>query len=1061
MGTARGVGVGVLTVHHPSVSPVSMADHERTPKPGRYDFTSVERKWQRYWEEQGTFRSLNPGQPGADTSRPKYYILDMFPYPSGAGLHVGHPLGYCATDIVARYKRMKGFNVLHPMGFDAFGLPAEQYAIEHNVHPADTTRANIETYRRQLRMFGFSYDWSREVSTCEPEYYKHTQWIFLQMFDSWFDAAMRWTDPQGKATAGRARPIAELLAEWEAGRWGVSASLELVREPGPDRREWKDLSERERRRAINLQRLAYIDEVPVNWCPALGTVLANEEVDNDGRSERGGHPVYRRPLRQWMLRITKYAERLLADLDELDWPEPIKLMQRNWIGRSVGAEVSFALADAAGLPVGPASGRSGGQRASGPVDEADVIRVFTTRPDTLYGATYMVLAPEHPLVERITTPDQRAAVTEYVRVASNRSDLERTAEAKTKTGVFTGAHAINPVNGARIPIWIADYVLMGYGTGAIMAVPGHDQRDFEFAKTFDLPIVAVVNPTPAWLHRQFAELGPDKAYLQKAGKPELAEAMLNSASDSSGIVGGITAQNARALLDGDASWVNQVLYPAWAADPAIFRESFDGEGESLNSPPTEAATGAARSCDLNGLGTVEAKRKMIEHLEKTGLGRGAVNYKLRDWIFSRQKYWGEPFPVLHSPDGETIGVSEDELPVALPPMANFKPTPAPDNAEALPEPPLGRAKSWTTVSRDGTDWKRDLNTMPQWAGSCWYYLRFIDPHNSGAFCDKAAENYWMPVDLYVGGAEHAVLHLLYARFWHKVLFDLGHVSTREPFQKLFNQGMIQSFAYETPRGLIVGPDKVEEPQPDTFVHKETQESLKRVVAKMSKALKNVVNPDEIIGEFGADTFRLYEMYMGPLDAAKPWNTRDVPGLFKLCQRIWRLVIDEETDALSPALVEDEPDRAALHVLHRTIKKVGEDIEHLKLNTAIAAIFDFVNEMTPLKRRPRKVIEPFVLVIAPFAPHLAEELWQRLGHPGSLALEPWPAYDDALTRKDELELAVQVTGKIKARIVVPAEADDATVEQIALAHPDVQAAVEGRTIKMIKVVKGRLVNIVAT
>lgn len=1043
-----------------------MADMQHSEKAGRYDFAVIEVRWQRYWEENQTFRVPNPGEPGADTSKPKFYILDMFPYPSGAGLHVGHPVGYCATDIIARYRRMCGFNVLHPMGFDAFGLPAEQYAIETGVHPAITTKANIEKYRRQLKMFGFCYDWSREVTTSDPKYYKFTQWMFARMFESWYDDQCRWVASDGKETVGRARPIGELVAELESGRWGVDASLNLVQSAdAPDRREWADLSKGQRRQVLDRQRLAYLDEVSVNWCPALGTVLANEEVDSEGRSDQGGHPVYRRPLRQWMLRITRYAERLLADLDELGWPEPIKIMQRNWIGRSTGADAVFPLADKWVIDGGKWKCPSESLELAGPLTDTDPphsIRVYTTRTDTLYGATYMVLAPEHPLVGRITTPEQRESVRAYVEVARNKSDLDRTADTKEKTGVFTGAYALNPVNGQRVPIWVADYVLMGYGTGAIMAVPAHDSRDFEFAKTFDLPIVAVVQPDEAWFHEQITRGALDADYSARRGKGELIERIMQSAVQAAGILGGITAQDATAILDGDPGWLRQVAMPTYADDPGIFSEAFIGEGASINSPTGgESAPVLRNVCDLNDLPTAEAQAKITAWLDGKGLGRAAVNYKLRDWVFSRQKYWGEPFPVLHGEDGETVTVADNELPVELPEMTDFKPTPVGDDADTLPEPPLGRAEEWITVEREGQRYRHDLNTMPQWAGSCWYYLRFIDPHNTERFCGETPERYWMPIDLYVGGAEHAVLHLLYARFWHKIFYDLGYVSTREPFKRLFNQGMIQSFAYRGRRGLVVGPDQVEETGEGQYVLTRTGEPVARVIAKMSKSLKNVVNPDEVLVKYGADTFRLYEMYMGPLEASKPWNTRDVPGLFKLCQRVWRLVVDEKTNELSPSLTNEEPDEEAVRLLHKTIKRVTEDIEQIKLNTAIAAIFDFVNGMTRRDKRPRAAIEPFVLLFSPFAPHLGEELWHRLGHDKSLAAEPWPKYDEKLVRDDEVEIGVQVCGKLRGRVMVAVDADDETVKQAALADKKVAAAIEGKTIRKVIVVKGRLVNIVAT
>lgn len=1034
-------------------------NHEREEKKGRYDFAAIEAKWQKVWMDKQTFRTANPGEPGFDDSKDKFYVLDMFPYPSGAGLHVGHPLGYCATDIVARYKRMRGFNVLHPMGFDAFGLPAEQYAIETNVHPAVTTRKNIEMYRRQLKMFGFSYDWSREISTCEPNYYRWTQWMFTRMFESWYDEDCQWVAPDGMAVQGRARPIAELVSELESGRMVVDAAFTPHAALSPsgersssgiakaDLRAWANLSAAEKRKVIDGQRLAYMDEIPVNWCPALGTVLSNEEVDSEGRSDRGGHPVYRRPLKQWILRITKYADRLLSDLEGLDWPEPIKLMQRNWVGKSTGAEVLFPIA------------YDHGSQSSDALSVG--IRIYTTRPDTLFGATYMVLAPEHPMVERITTTDHRVEVSRYVENAKNKSDMARTAESKEKTGVFTGAHAINPVNGKKIPIWVADYVLMGYGTGAIMAVPGSDTRDFEFACAFDLPIVAVVRPTAEWIAARIeaqaakvepaAETGFERL---KAEVPELAETIEEHRRASAGL-GAKTV----AVLSEQAGLHR--LMDHYVKHPKSWRAAYTDEGVAVNSP--EEGSGASVPggiCNLNGLTTQAAKAKITRWLEDTGVGRARVNYKLRDWLFSRQRYWGEPFPVLHTKDGETTAVAEEELPVTLPEMEDFRPTASKADAESIPAPPLSRAKDWMRVQSDGHEFVRDANSMPQWAGSCWYYLRFIDPQNDREFCASEAERYWMPVDLYVGGAEHAVLHLLYARFWHKVLFDLGKVSTCEPFQKLFNQGMIQGFAFRDRRGMIVGPDAVTERGENDFVLAGGDEPVTRIVAKMSKSLKNVVNPDVVIGEYGADTFRLYEMYMGPLDASKPWNTRDVPGLFKLCQRIWRLFVDEMTGEPSSALTHDAPDEPSLRALHKLILKVTTEVEQLKLNTAIAAVFDFVNALTPMEKRSRAVLEPFVLVIAPFVPHLAEELWARLGHKECLAYEAWPQYDETLARDDAVEIAVQVGGKIKSRVMVATDADDQTIERAAMADEKTQAAIAGKTVKKVIIVKGRLVNIIA-
>jgi leucyl-tRNA synthetase len=911
-----------------------------------YNPKIIEPRWQRYWEEHKTFRA--PDQ----SDKPKYYILDMFPYPSGAGLHVGHPEGYTATDILARYRRMRGYNVLHPMGWDAFGLPAEQYAIETGTHPSLTTQRNIETFRRQIQMLGFSYDWDREIDTTDPHYFKWTQWIFLQLFEAWFDPEQN-----------RGRPIAELPIP------------EAVRKKGePAVRAYQDS-----------HRLAYQAEVPVNWCPALGTVLANEEVV-DGKSERGGHPVVRMPLRQWMLRITAYAERLLLDLDHVDWPEAIKQMQRNWIGRSEGAEVDFA-----------------------PEKTKAPIRVFTTRPDTLFGATYMVLAPEHPLVASITTVAQRAAVEAYQRETAGKSDLERTELAKKKTGVFTGAYAINPVNGEKIPIWIADYVLISYGTGAIMAVPAHDERDFEFAKQFDLPIRKVVEPPQEWLRAS-----------------------------------GSTLDN--------------------------LREAFVGEGTAVNSGP------------FNGLSTPEFKKKISAWLEERGLGIHKVNYKLRDWLFSRQRYWGEPFPILHEVDasGKPTGVVEAlsvaELPLLLPELEDFKPS-------GRPEPPLEKASDWVWVTRQGKRYKRETNTMPQWAGSCWYYLRYLDPRNDKAFCAPAKERHWMPVDLYVGGAEHAVLHLLYARFWHKVLYDRGHVHTPEPFQRLVNQGMIlgeMEFSGWKWNGQWAAPPSEEEEtagyerirlredqvekQGDAFIL--TADPNVRVEArayKMSKSRGNVINPDEVVNKYGADSMRLYEMFMGPLEATKPWSMRGVEGVSRFLARVWRLVIDEraEQTRLSEAVQDMQPDRDTLRLLHHTIKKVTEDLDAMRFNTAIACMMEFSNYSTKLVVRQRSVLEPFVLLLSPFAPHLAEELWSALGHSGTLAYEPWPAYVEALTRAEEIEVPVQINGKLRSKITMPADSEEAALRAAALADERIRALITGKNVRKVIVVPRKLVNIVVT
>ena len=955
-----------------------------------YDFAAIETKWQAFWQEHETFRQPNPGEAGFQ-DKPKFYVLDMFPYPSGHGLHVGHPEGYTATDIIARWRRMKGYNVLHPMGYDAFGLPAEQYAVEHGVHPRETTARNIANIERQIKMFGFSYDWSRRVATTDVPYYRWTQWIFLQIFNSWFD-------PEAKA----ARPIKELFDKLRGGKLVVdfggnvvtpsktSPSAEYFGAPIPLYSKFSDLSPEEVRAVLDDHRLAYLAEVPVNWCPKLGTVLANEEVTNEGKSDRGNHPVYRRAMKQWMLRITAYAERLMDDLALVDWPEPIKMMQRNWVGRSEGAEIDFPL-QAIGTDEWFEERTESGFPGE---EEEDTIRVYTTRPDTLYGATYMVLAPEHELVKQITTTDRKAEVEAYVRQAANKSELERTVEAKDKTGVFTGAYAINPITGGLVPIWVADYVLTGYGTGAIMAVPAHDTRDFEFAQKFNLPIVQVVQPP------------------------------------------------------GNQDW-----------------HGFVDDGTAVNSG------------QYDGLPTQEFKAKITADLEAQGLGRGAVNYKLRDWLFSRQRYWGEPFPIVHCAACGTVPLGEDQLPLELPEMDDFTPA-ASDDPDALPQPPLGKAHEWvaTTCPNCGQPAKRELNTMPQWAGSCWYYLRYLDPKNGQAFCDPKIEKYWMGadsiagetptghkgetpsprgIDLYVGGAEHAVLHLLYARFWHKVLFDLGHVSTPEPFGRLFNQGMIRSFAYRDKRGVCLSYDQVDTTG-DKPRSKETGEELVETVEKMSKSLKNVVNPDEVIGQYGADTFRLYEMFMGPLEASKPWNTRDVAGVYRFLQRVWRAVVGDEDQK---SLLADAADEGVERMLHKTIKKVGEDIEAMKFNTAIAAMMEFVNAVFKAGKFTASQAERFTMVLAPFAPHLAEELWQQLGHTESLAYEPWPAFDPKLVVEDTVEIPVQVNGKLRSVVSVPAGASQEAILEAALADEKVQAAVAGKTVVKKIVVPGKLVNLV--
>ncbi|KRE90330.1 leucine--tRNA ligase [Paenibacillus sp. Soil766] len=804
-----------------------------------YNPQAIEPKWQAYWDAKKTFKVLE------NSDNPKFYALDMFPYPSGAGLHVGHPEGYTATDIVSRFKRMRGFNVLHPMGWDAFGLPAEQYALDTGNDPREFTKKNIDTFRRQIKSLGFSYDWDREISTTDPEYYKWTQWIFIQLYN---------------------------------------------------------------------KGLAYVDEVPVNWCPALGTVLANEEVI-DGLSERGNHPVIRKPMRQWILKITEYAERLLEDLEELDWSESIKDMQRNWIGKSTGAEVQFAI--------------------EGHADKS--LTVFTTRPDTLFGATYCVLAPEHELVGQITTESQAAAIKEYQEKASRKSDLERTDLAKDKSGVFTGAYAINPVNDTKVPIWIADYVLGGYGTGAIMAVPGHDQRDWEFAKQFDLPIIEVVQ-------------------------------------------------------GGD-----------------VEKEAYAGDGKHVNSGP------------IDGLNIEQGISHMIGWLEQNGKGRGKVTYRLRDWLFSRQRYWGEPIPILHLEDGTMKPVPVDQLPLLLPQVDEIKPS-------GTGESPLANVSEWvnTIDPETGMKARRETNTMPQWAGSCWYYLRFIDPKNDQAFCSDELQKQWLPVDLYIGGAEHAVLHLLYARFWHKVLYDLGFVHTKEPFQKLVNQGMI----------------------------------LGENMEKMSKSRGNVVNPDDIVNDQGADTLRIYEMFMGPLEATKPWNTTGVDGINRFLNRVWRLFVDDNGQ-LHTKISGDETlgSDAFKRTWHRSIKKITEDFEALRFNTAISQMMIFVNEAYKTERLPLEAMKSFVQMLSPLAPHLAEELWEKLGGVESITYEAWPAYDEAWTVDNEIEIVVQINGKIVDRVMISKDTDEAEMEKMAFELDKVKEATAGKAVRKLIVVKGKLVNIV--
>ena len=953
----------------------------------------IESKWQEFWERHKTFRveDLVP-------DRPKLYILDMFPYPSGAGLHVGHPEGYTATDILCRYKRMRGFNVLHPMGWDAFGLPAEQYAIQTGTHPRVTTQQNIDTFRRQIKSLGFSYDWDREVDTTDPDYYRWTQWIFLQLFETWYDPDLEWNDPSETTRRGRGRPIAELPIP------------KTCKDPDAYR---------------DARRLAYRAEVPVNWCPELGTVLANEEVI-DGRSERGGHPVVRMPLKQWMLRITAYGDRLIEDLDEVDWPRTIREMQRNWVGRSEGAEVDFKIKRGGDFD----TWRLGRQSTGWPESAPDSVRVYTTRPDTLFGATYMVLAPEHPYVDGLTTAEFRDDVDAYRRAAASKSDLDRTDLAKTKTGVFTGGYAVNPVNGEPIPIWIADYVLMGYGTGAIMAVPGHDERDFEFAKTFDLPIRAVVMPSDDWLD----------AHRGDVPAPE---------------------------------HDREQFRDVYRKNPGAFNEAFAGHGVAINSTNPELS--------LDGKETADAKHRITKWLASNHLGRNAVNYKLRDWLFSRQRYWGEPFPILLDADERPRAVPVSELPVRLPEMDDFKPT-------GTPSPPLSKANDWVRYS---DAYVRETNTMPQWAGSCWYYLRYIDPKNSERPWDPEKERYWLPVDLYVGGAEHAVLHLLYARFWHKVLFDRGLVSTPEPFRRLVNQGMIlgetEYTAYRDMEDRWVSASEVAEESEGGFRIKSGGRALAvklnddqvtkrgegfvhagdesvRVDArayKMSKSRGNVINPDLVVSEYGADSLRLYEMFMGPLEATKPWSMKGVEGVYRFLARAWRMIVDERADEVSLApQVRDVPlDPETAKLVARTVAGVTEDLEGMRFNTAISKLMEFVNAFTSREVRPKGAMETFTLLLAPMAPHAAEELWQALGHDQTLAYEPWPTFDADLLIDTEVEVPVQINGKVKARVVVAADATKEALEAAARGDSKIAGLLEGKAIRKVIAVPGKLVNFV--
>ncbi|MFF2038874.1 leucine--tRNA ligase [Kitasatospora sp. NPDC058170] len=952
---------------------------EAATEPFRYSATlaaEIESRWQDIWEKEGTFHAPNPAGALADpaagdvAAKPHSFIMDMFPYPSGAGLHVGHPLGYIATDVYARYQRMTGHNVLHTLGYDAFGLPAEQYAVQTGTHPRVSTEANIANMRHQLRRLGLGHDPRRSISTIDPEYYRWTQWIFLQIFDSWYDAE-----------AGRARPIAELVARFESGA-----------QPTPDGRAWAALSAAEREDVLGEYRLAYSKEVPVNWCPGLGTVLANEEVTADGRSERGNFPVFKSNLRQWMMRITAYSDRLISDLDLLDWPEAIKLQQRNWIGRSEGARVDFA------------------------VGSDEKITVFTTRPDTLFGATYMVLAPEHGLVDSIVpaawpagtreqwtggaaTPAE--AVAAYRATAAAKSDVERQVEAKVKTGVFTGAYATNPVSGEPVPVFVADYVLMGYGTGAIMAVPAHDHRDFAFARAFELPMRCVVGPTD--------------------GRGE---------------------------------------------DPHGWDDAFDTyDSVIVNSAHDE---GTENGISLDGLSVVDAKAAVTAWLAERGIGEGTVNYRLRDWLFSRQRYWGEPFPIVYDEDGVMHALPESMLPVEVPEVDDYSPhTYDAFDSTSSPKTPLSRNEDWVNVELDLGDgvrtYRRETNTMPNWAGSCWYELRYIDPANGAKVVDPANERYWLGptaekpaggADLYVGGAEHAVLHLLYARFWHKVLHDLGHVSSVEPFHKLFNQGMITADVYRDERGFPVPAAEVEERDGGYFWE---GEPVKREAGKMGKSLKNAVAPDEIADEYGADTLRLYEMSMGPLDVSRPWDTRAVVGSYRFLQRLWRNIVSEATGEL---VVVDEPaDEPTLRALHKAIDGIRGDMAGLRFNTAVAKAIELNNFLVKRGSTPREVADQLVLMVAPLAPHIAEELWRRLGHGESLAHTDYPVADPAYVVDEAVTCVVQIKGKVKARLEVAPSISDAELEALALADPAVVAAIGDAPVRKVIARAPKLVNIV--
>ena len=1006
----------------------------------KYDFQAIEQRWQGHWEQARTFATPNPDDPGSpehpafDGDKPKFYVLDMFPYPSGVGLHVGHPLGYIATDIVARYKKMRGFNVLHPMGFDAFGLPAEQYAVEHNVHPRVTTENNIQNMVCQLKRLGMGYDWDRSFATTDPGYMKWTQWIFVQMYHHYFDPLLK-----------QARPVAELVNKLAQEDYYVGIDGELIVSGSTENTEslagigdptvhkWHELDPGQQSRLLDEYRLAFMAEVEVNWCPGLGTVLANEEVTHNGRSERGNFPVFKRPLKQWMLRITAYCDRLLDGLDQVAWPENIKLLQRNWIGKSIGAEVDFAIhADA---EHGAAAGES--------------IRVFTTRPDTLFGATYVVLAPEHPLAEAVTTDAQRAEVHAYRALAEQMSSIDRQAaggDAREKTGVFTGGHAVNPVTGKKVPVWVADYVMMGYGTGAIMAVPAHDERDFAFANKFGLPIRCVVFP-------------PDDSYYEK-----------NHAQDVGLLKRDLELRNSGT----DANEAKQTAFDEFY--DIKLTKPFTGKGVSINSSvPND---GLVPTLNITGKQTDDAKDTIIRALERRNKGWAKVNYKLRDWLFSRQRYWGEPFPVLHGPNGEIRTVDEADLPVELPEMEDFKPTGS-DDPDAPPSPPLGRAgDDWKTVDIDGIKYQRELNTMPNWAGSCWYYLRYLDPKNNEALVGEQPENYWMAsekksggthaggVDLYVGGAEHAVLHLLYARFWHKFLYDIGTASTPEPFGKYFAQGYIQAYCYRDERGMSVEASKVFTDTGRPAAEAQGEKGAKFVCegqpvteefGKMGKSLRNAVGPETVCEDFGCDTLRLYEMYMGPLEQSKVWNTADIVGVHRFLNRLWRVVLDEETGRLRVA--DTPPDKDLDRKVHATVKRVTEAMEGMHFNVAIAGLIELNNALVGLDAPPRAAAEALVRLLNPIAPHVAEELWNKLGHTTFLADTDWPAWDESALKVDAIEMPVQVNGKLRGKVLAPVDADDKAIEAIAKLDENVAEHLEGKTVRKVIVIPQRLINIV--